>query len=283
MNCKRCGAELLDTDTFCVKCGQRVDEALRCPNCGEELREGTKFCHKCGTMITYGPEDDEIPVVQQKTVDIPFEEIEQGILLEAEQAVVKRQASEQEERSRHPQQRAERDEHPQERIVKNRKLKEDYISHNVEEDYDEDYEEDEDDDDGEDRRGMKILTVIIGIAIVIIGLTVAFILWQRYNPNRYDNLGDERQEQEEDGEGEEGDGEDGENEEEGPETQGKLQVLSNVNVRTNPDKDNSEVIKVAKTGETYEFYELINNAWYYIRLEDGTDGYVYKDYVEVLE
>ncbi len=27
MKCRKCGAELLDTDTFCVKCGQRVDPA----------------------------------------------------------------------------------------------------------------------------------------------------------------------------------------------------------------------------------------------------------------
>ena len=40
MKCQRCGAELLDTDTFCVKCGQKVGEPARCPVCGEILREG---------------------------------------------------------------------------------------------------------------------------------------------------------------------------------------------------------------------------------------------------
>ncbi len=25
MKCRKCGAVLLDTDTFCVKCGQRAD------------------------------------------------------------------------------------------------------------------------------------------------------------------------------------------------------------------------------------------------------------------
>ena len=77
MKCQRCGAELLDTDTFCVKCGQKVGEPARCPVCGEILREGTKFCHKCGAPVEEKaqPEDDEIPVTPQKTIDIPFDVI----------------------------------------------------------------------------------------------------------------------------------------------------------------------------------------------------------------
>ena len=39
MKCQRCGAELLDTDTFCVKCGQKVGEPARCPVCGEILSQ----------------------------------------------------------------------------------------------------------------------------------------------------------------------------------------------------------------------------------------------------
>lgn len=96
MKCRRCGAELLDTDTFCVKCGQKVEELPRCPKCGEILREGTKFCHKCGAAVGENddaiqePEDDEIPVTGTRTVDIPFDLIEKSIIMEAEQAVVKR-------------------------------------------------------------------------------------------------------------------------------------------------------------------------------------------------
>ena len=29
MKCQRCGAELLDTDTFCVKCGQKMSGLWR--------------------------------------------------------------------------------------------------------------------------------------------------------------------------------------------------------------------------------------------------------------
>ena len=86
MKCRKCGAELLSTDTFCVNCGHKVEPAF-CPSCGEPLREGTKFCHKCGAAVTEDDlEDDAIPLVQQNTVDIPFEQIEQGILFEAAKA-----------------------------------------------------------------------------------------------------------------------------------------------------------------------------------------------------
>ena len=101
MKCQRCGAELLDTDTFCVKCGQKVGEPARCPVCGEILREGTKFCHKCGAAVNNEdtePHDEEIPVTPQKTIDIPFDVIEKSIIMEAEQAVVKRDFSEAEAR-----------------------------------------------------------------------------------------------------------------------------------------------------------------------------------------
>ena len=40
---------------------------------------------------------------------------------------------------------------------------------------------------------------------------------------------------------------------------------------------------VAKTGDTYEYYELVDGAWYHIKLEAGRDGYVSKKYVEDLK
>lgn len=38
----------------------------------------------------------------------------------------------------------------------------------------------------------------------------------------------------------------------------------------------------AKTGEVYEYYELVGDSWYHIRLSDGSEAYVYKEYVDVL-
>ncbi len=61
---------------------------------------------------------------------------------------------------------------------------------------------------------------------------------------------------------------------------GTLTIVSDVNVRDNPDTDNSNVIKVAKASETYEYLGLADHGnWYIILLDDGAKGYVYKGYV----
>lgn len=61
---------------------------------------------------------------------------------------------------------------------------------------------------------------------------------------------------------------------------GTITIVSDVNIRDNPDTDNSNVIKVAKASETYEYLGMADyNNWYIILLEDGTKGYVYKGYV----
>ena len=96
MKCKNCGEILLETDTFCGKCGARV-QIDKCPRCGEPLRPGMKFCSSCGYEavstddtesegnIINNSEDEDIPVTgQMATVDIPFDVIERNILLEAD-------------------------------------------------------------------------------------------------------------------------------------------------------------------------------------------------------
>lgn len=310
MKCRKCGAELLDTDTFCVKCGQKVDEPMLCSNCGEELRDGERFCHKCGSRVDSMPEDDEIPLSKQRTVDIPFDQIEQGILLEAKQAIVKRPQTEKPERKepegygrfgaeepveyrrepgsyRQPEPDREEDyrpgkqrdagyderygmsERPQRRTPPPRPRRE--------EDYDyDDYGED-DEDSGDSK--MKVITIIMGIAVVAIGLVIGFIFWQRNRTPDYGEPG-ETTGQDDGTDGAEGGGGDTGL---SADTQGRLQILSNVNVRNKPTTDGSEVMMVAKTGETYEYYELVDDAWYHIKLEDGRDGYVSSKYVEDLE
>lgn len=317
MKCRRCGAVLLDTDTFCVKCGQKVGEPMYCPNCGEQLRDGERFCHKCGSPVEPVEEEEEIPLSQQKTVDIPFDQIEQGILLEAEQAIVKRPGAEKAERRnpegyrrpgtemaggyRHQEEPSDsyRTSSPartsdsymeadsyRERPVKDTAYYEDIGEERYEAParpqrrtppprrYEEDYEEydDEEDEDSGDSK-MKIIMAILGIVVVAIALAIGFILWQRNNPSRYNRTGEETEQ------GEDSDGE----EESAGDTQGRIQILSNVNVRTAPTTEGSEVLMVAKQGETYEYYELVDDAWYHIKLDDGTDGYVSSKYVEDLE
>ena len=63
---------------------------------------------------------------------------------------------------------------------------------------------------------------------------------------------------------------------------GKLQIIKNVNMRNRPSTENSSILGVAKTGEVYEYYELVGDSWYHIRLSDGSEAYVYKEYVDVL-
>lgn len=316
MKCRKCGAELLDTDTFCVKCGQRVDGLMLCPGCGEKLREGERFCHKCGIPVGAAPEDDEIPLSRQKTVDIPFDEIEQGILLEAKQAIVKRPEAEKSgRRSTEGYSRPGAEEDTDRRQVSDRDL-DGYRDGSAEreagyrqkdrapvragreigyygddgpavrqtrrqtprpryEEYD-DYEEEDEEDSGDSK--MKVVTVILGIAVVAIGLAIGFILWQRNRTPGEDGPG-EIPGQEEQGGAENGEGD-------APlsaDTVGRIQILSNVNVRNKPTTEGSEVLMVAKTGEIYEYYELVDDAWYHIKLEDGEEGYVSKNYVEDLQ
>lgn len=251
MKCRKCGAELLVTDTFCVNCGHKVEPAF-CPACGEALREGTKFCHKCGAPVAIDElEDDAIPIVQQKTVDIPFEQIEQGILFEATKVA---------------------NEPP--RTMYQRPILEENESSNEENDYEEDdYEDDE-------KRGSFVskLSVILGIVILFIALAIAFFFWRNNG-----GFSEKENQQIEEQEGQIKEQE--ENTEQ--ECQGRIQVLKNVNVRDYPGKDQSSVLFVAQAGETYEYYEKDNNGWYHIKISDSekeyTEGYVYGDYVESLD
>ena len=283
MKCKKCGAVLLDTDTFCVKCGQKVGQPMFCSNCGEQLRDEERFCHKCGSPVENAGEDEEIPLSQQKTVDIPFDQIEMGILMEAEQAIVKRPGAEKTERRnpegyRRPRVEAPEDDDELYEEPARQKRRTSPPPRRYEEEYDEyeDYDDDEEDDSDDSK--MKTITIILGIVVIAIALAIGFIFWQRSNPSRYDRPDEETGQESEEGE----EGEDG-GDAGSADTQGRIQILSNVNVRNAPTTEGSEVLMVAKQGETYEYYELVDDAWYRIKLEDGGEGYVSKQYVEDLQ
>ncbi len=49
--CASCGSELLAGDTFCRKCGVKVERATACAKCGASLKEDDTFCRKCGATI----------------------------------------------------------------------------------------------------------------------------------------------------------------------------------------------------------------------------------------
>lgn len=277
MKCRKCGAELLDTDAFCIKCGQKANQPMFCSSCGEQLREGERFCHKCGSPVESAgepaEEDEEIPLTSQRTVDIPFAQIEQGILLEAEQAIVKRPKSEETERKdtegygRPGAEEPERQKAPAK----------------DEDDGDGDGEEDgEDDEDAEDSK-MKLIALVLGVVVAAIALAAGFVWWQQHPLIGKEKPGGVAGQKVSGGEEDEETGESGKGEDASKKTIGRIQILSGVNIRNKPTTKDSEVLMVAKKGETYEYYELVDNAWYHIQLEDGKEGYVSAKYVEDLK
>ena len=153
--------------------------------------------------------------------------------------------------------------------------------------------EEEDWDDEEDEESVDVLTIMtvaVGCILLVIIAVLGFNLFQRYMPKNYDRAA---REQEEEVEGEEEDGEDGQQlaeenyEEAGTEVSegGTLVIVSNVNVRDNPDTQGTKVIKVAQAGESYDYTEVVGGGmWYKVLLPDENDydfGYIYADYIKL--
>lgn len=238
VKCRKCGTQLLDTDTFCLNCGTKVCSDV-CPQCGETLRQGTRFCHHCGAAITSDDcFDEDIPIIQQRTVDIPFEQIEQGILYEAQKVAG-------------------------------------VPSRGIYQESDEDFEDEELDEESEEADGKSVfskVTTILAILILFFAVTVGLVLWKKYGGGQDLELSDHIREEVEEHEEDAG--------------VGTLQIKSNVNVRNLPQKEQSEVLFVAKTGEAYNYYNVDENGWYQILIPpekaNGETGYVYGEYVEII-
>ncbi len=284
---------MLDTDTFCPNCGEKVKKINNCPFCGAELREGIRFCPKCGREVSEAvdnaPEDDEIPVVKQmETKDIPFDDIEKNIIFEAAQQVKSRDYKSGNKKNH------------QHKITddgteKNNDVYEEIPVHPENDRYTETEQADrrhyesstdnsyagdgtgaeEQDEEDESVNTMKLPMIIVGILIIAV-IAVLFIKMKG-------TMGG------------------GENETNVPASSvkqtestqaasdkkiiGQVEVVSDVNVRNKPSKDSSDVVDTAKTGEKFDYYGYGDDAknWVCIKLSDGSQGYIYKDFVKIIK
>ncbi|MCM1154418.1 MAG: zinc-ribbon domain-containing protein [Roseburia sp.] len=288
MKCKNCGASLLDTDKFCNQCGWKVEEKTKCPECGAVLREGARFCPKCGRMIGKDSADGTVFVKDAETDDMPIAEIEQNIvsMTEREMRSVKKPVSAPE-----PKKRSNPAPEPKKRSNPAPVRKKDYREWE-----DDDWDEEEDDEEDEGGNIMMIVSVCMAFLILAVAAFLIFTLIRKQPVKDYGK----RTQDTENTAGTEGDSEEGSEQSgiEGPAGEadasiaiegaggiqpiGTIEIVSNVNVRDNPTTEGSNIIKVAKEGETYGYTGTAEDGnWYIIVLEDGSTGYVFAEYVSV--
>lgn len=319
MLCTNCGARLMESDQFCPKCGAKAIKDSRCPDCGAVLRDGAKFCPKCGRSVGG---KGRVGGVSDDTLDIPIDAIERNILSEtaaeikadrrtsatprksAQRSASTRSASSQGSSERGGSPRNSSSHSSSERSAPQRSApakrrepapeppRKKRVVYREEDWEDEDWEDDDWDDDDwdddEEDEGVDVITVmtaIIGCVLLVVVAVLGFNLFRQYVPKDYDKAAEEEQEQEEEQEeqGQEQTSQDGENLTAGDERETyTLTITHNVNVRDNPGTHGTNVLRVAKEGETYTSYGALDGGeWYEILLEDGTTGYVFYEYISI--
>lgn len=305
MICTKCGARMMDTDRFCPKCGAKAIKEKRCPECGALLREGTKFCHKCGCPVNNAGDTRQ---VSQETLDIPIDAIEQNILSEtaAEIRADRRTVSPKSSPSHSSSEKSTSSKGTASHSSSGKSTSSKSTGHSAsgksappkkkssvpepppkkranyreEEDWDDD---DWDDDEEEGVDAITVMTAIVGCVLLVVVAVLGYQLYRQYAPKNYDRVAEETQElQDEEAEMQ------GQEMEELPESGDNeadtytLTVIQNVNVRDNPSTSGTNVLKVAKEGETYTSTGSVDGGqWYAILLEDGSTGYVFHEYVTV--
>ena len=306
MLCTKCGARLMETDQFCPKCGARVIREKRCPDCGERLRDGVKFCPGCGRAVG---STEKAPAVSDETFNIPIEAIERNILSEtaaeikAERRVVSddriparrvsddrtsarsasaKRMSEGHESIKSTPARKKQASVPAPPPRKKKPVYREDDDWDADDDWDEEEDWDDDDWDDDEEEGIDaitIMTVVTGCILLIVAAVLGFHLYRQYAPRNYEKA-EEQKQTEQDSAGSDG------AEQNNSGTEGRttytLTIDSNVNVRDEPGTSGTNVLKVARAGETYTCYGTAGDGtWYEIELEDGSTGYVFQDYVSV--
>lgn len=287
MKCKKCGADMFDTDKFCDQCGWKVEEKARCPECGATLREGTKFCPECGRMIGEDSADGKVYVKEAETADMPIADIEQNIVSMTEREM---RIS---DKDKKPAQRFEYETRRPKKAVPapepRKTSKPAPVKKRVYEKWDDDDWEDDDEDEDDGGNFMTIVSVCTAFLILAVAAFLIFTLIrkqpERDNGEIVEDTGDgidaEDEGQQESDAFASGQDEGTEIDETGSiQSIGTLSIISDVRVRDNPTTEGSNIIKVAKAGETYEYVGTAEDGnWYIIILEDGSTGYVFGEYV----
>lgn len=304
MICTKCGARLMETDQFCPKCGTKVIKEKRCLECGELLRDGARFCPGCGSAVGEKRRGQTTP--KGMGDDIPIEAIERNILSETAAEI----KAERRGQSVAPKKKTVRNESSGSTAASGRsaggssradapvRKKQSAVSEQprrkrpvYQEEDDWDYEDDWDEDDWEDDEdegmdAITVMTVVVGCILLIVVAFLGFHFYRQYVPKDYKGTSEqgEAQEQEE-RELPKQDGTENDAQEQTSEISGsvsKLTIESNVNVRDQPSTSGTNVLKVAKAGETYVCNGFTEDkAWYEIVLEDGTIGYVFHEYISI--
>ncbi|MBQ9438112.1 MAG: zinc-ribbon domain-containing protein [Lachnospiraceae bacterium] len=275
MKCKNCGAELLETDRFCINCGTLVDVKIEnCPFCGEKLREGEKFCHRCGAEI---PVPGEAPKrASMSTYPNSLDTTEIGALSDAVIAAARREIGD----SQEDEEEFEEDGYRAESPVKMRRGRESGKQRPSGK---------QGSLENQGSGGEKLLNVLIYAMPIIIVLVFALVLL-RFSQNMANrtNRADASQEAEtggSDGQEEESGGSENEPLEEVRDSEvasqsGSLVIeAKSVNIRSEASLD-SKVIANAKKGEEYELLGK-DGEWYLIKVDGSKSGYVREDLVRL--
>lgn len=259
MKCRKCGAMIRDTDVYCAKCGWKVERKNRYP--------------------------------RQETLEIPIAAIEQNIIETTEKELdgIARPLKDNYAKMNNRKKYLEEDyrEASYEEIDYEEMEDEEYYGDD-EEDYEEiedDYEEDDfddiEDEDEEDGRNRLFTIMMAGTAFLILAIA-AFVGFRliRNLPIRNYGSGHKSIVKEDEPDAWEDDELTGEGA--GDILAGTIVIQSNVNVRDNPSTENSQILKVAKAGEHYEYFGMSEDgSWYIVLLEDGSKAYIFKDYAAV--
>lgn len=310
--CNQCGWKV-EEKTRCPECGETLREGTRfCPKCGRMVGEGdpsdgTVFVKETGTsdMSIADIEQNIVSMTEREmrisdkdkkaaSVSVPKANRDENIYKPKKESASVHEVR----RTPKPVRGSEQEVNRPKRSVpapepKKREKPAPAKKRVYKEWDDDDWDEDEEDDD-DGGNIMMIVSVCMAFLILAVAAFLIFTLIRQQPIRNYGNNETADSVEADDDAEEDGDAQpDGgladdsdsgnENQEaEGSQSSGTLTIVSNVNVRDNPTTEGSNVIKVAKAGETYEYIGTAeDNNWYIIILEDGSTGYVFEKYVSV--